>query len=144
LLPQNFTVDRFRAGENNALDAFCPGDFQNVHCAVDTDLDSQSRVDLRGLRHQRRQVSDVSNFVIVDQFFQGLLIAHVRFNTVNLIFDIPHQRKIPTVVQQHRTQPLFNQQPGSHSPVNSHPTRNQHVHNKDLKDSFCPSIRFLA
>jgi hypothetical protein len=109
LLTRNFTVDRFRAGEHDALDAFCPGDFQNVHGAIDTDLDSQSRVGLRGLRHQRRQVSNVSNLVVVHQLFQDLLIAHISFNGVNLIFDVLHQRKIPTVVQQDRTQPIFNQ-----------------------------------
>ena len=54
-------------------------------------------------------MSNVSNLVIVHQFFQGLLIAHIRFNAVNVIFDVPHQRKIHAVIEQDRTQPFFNQ-----------------------------------
>jgi hypothetical protein len=66
----------------------CASNLQNICSAVDTNLDSQSRIGLRGLRHQCREVSNVSNLVGVDRFFQCLLIADVSLDAVNPIFDI--------------------------------------------------------
>src|SRR5215510_5000340 len=68
MLTEDLTVDRFGASENNPFDLFCAGYFQNVRCPIDSHLDSQSWISLRRLRHQRRQVSNVSNLVAVDRF----------------------------------------------------------------------------
>src|SRR5438445_11620829 len=62
---ENLAIDRFRAGENDALDISGARSFQNIDRPIDTHSNGQAGIGFGRFRHERCEVRDMRHFVVI-------------------------------------------------------------------------------